>query len=586
MQHIGATTTTSVTWNFACPDWEQRLKNGRSLVPDLPLDDAEATRAISIFNKLCLPDVPGTPPMAEAAGDWFRDIVGAAFGSLEEVGNLLVRHVPEIFCLVPKKNSKTTGGAALAVVALLMNLRPRAELLLVGPTQEVADLALSQASGMIEADPEHYLPKRFHVRDHLKEIHDRTNGAVLKIKTFDMRVMTGSKPVVVIVDELHIMSQYGDASRVIGQIRGGLLPNPESLLLFITTQSDKPPAGTFKNELQHARGIRDGRITGVAARMLPILYEFPEHMQIDEAKPWRDPQNWPMVLPNLGRSITLDRLIADYASAQAKGIEEEARWASQHLNVEIGLAMHTDRWRGADYWLKQAFGKRHEKVLTLNELLDRSEVVIVGGDGGGDDDLLGMAVLGRDRETGDWLLWTHAWVDRDVLKLRPEIAERLRDFERDGDLTLIDGSTQDDLEDFADIVRDIYWRGLLPEKNGVGLDPAGVSALCDAIVARQVPQELLVGISQGYRFQPAIFAVTRKLKAGRLWHDGSAMMAWCVGNAKVVQKSNSISITKEVAGKAKIDPLIATFCAAFLMKDNPEAAVQYVEPYDPIGACC
>ncbi len=48
---------------------------------------------------------------------------------------------------------------------------------------------------MIEADPEGYLQKRFHVREHLKTIEDRNNGATLKIKTFDMRVMTGTKPV-------------------------------------------------------------------------------------------------------------------------------------------------------------------------------------------------------------------------------------------------------------------------------------------------------------------------------------------------------------------------------------------------------
>lgn len=557
----------------------ERLKAGRSLVPELPLDQIEATRAVNIFNKLCLPDVPGTPPMAEAAGEWFRDIVRAGFGSLgKDENGALVRHVSEIFCLVPKKNSKTTGGAAIAVTALLTNTRPRAELLLVGPTQDVADLAFRQASGMIEADPDEYLQKRFHIREHIKQIDDRTNGATLKVKTFDMRVMTGTKPTFVIVDELHIMSAFSYASRVIGQIRGGLLPNPESLLLFITTQSDTPPAGVFKGELQLARGIRDGRVVGPAARMLPILYEFPENMQTDEKKPWRDTAMWPMVLPNLGRSITLDRLAADYAAAQEKGIEEECRWASQHLNVEIGLALHTDRWRGADYWLPQA-----DKTLTLDALLDRSEVVVIGGDGGGDDDLLGMAVLGRDRETGDWLLWTHAWVDRALLKLRPEIAERLEDFERDGDLTLIDGSTQDDLDEFAEIVRDIYHRGLLPEKNSIGLDPAGITALIDAIVSCQVPQEMMVGINQGYRLQPAIFGLTRKLKAGRLWHDGGAMMAWCVGNAKAVQKGNSVSITKEVAGKAKIDPLIAAFNAVFLMAMNPQAALQYVEPYEPAG---
>ena len=211
-----------LTWDFACPDWIDRLKSGRSLVPELPIDTQEAERAVRIFNKLRLPDVPEQPAMEQAAGEWFRDIVRAAFGSLDRASGS--RAVSEIFALVPKKNSKTTGGAAIAVTAMLMNERPRAEMLLVGPTQDVADLAFQQAAGMIAADD--YLSKRFQLQEHLKTIHDRRNGAKLKIKTFDMRVMTGTKPVMVIVDELHVMSAYSYASRVIGQIRGGLLPNP------------------------------------------------------------------------------------------------------------------------------------------------------------------------------------------------------------------------------------------------------------------------------------------------------------------------------------------------------------------------
>jgi phage terminase large subunit-like protein len=552
-------------WNFACPDWVERLKSGRSLVPDLPLDQGEAERAVAIFNKLRLPDVPGQPLMADAAGQWFRDIVRAAFGSLDTATG--VRQVSEIFTLVPKKNSKTTGGAAIAITALLTNTRPHAEMLLVGPTQDVADLAFQQASGMIAADEEGYLQKRFHVREHLKVIEDRRNKASLKIKTFDMRVMTGSKPVAVIVDELHVMSAYSYASRVIGQIRGGLLPNPESLLIFITTQSDEPPAGVFRAELDYARGVRDGRITD-GVRMLPILYEFPEDMQTDKAKPWRDPNNWPMVLPNLGRSITIDRLVSDYKAAREKGEAEERRWASQHLNVEIGLALHANRWRGADYWLEAA-----DDMLTLDSLLDRSDVVTIGIDGGGLDDLLGLAVIGRCRTTRDWLLWGHAWCQKDVLTLRPEIAERLQDFAKDGDLTLCEDAIED-VQGVADIVERICKRGLLPEKDGIGLDPAGVTALVDEIVSRKVADELLRGISQGWRLMPAIQGTERKLKNGTLWHCGSRMMAWCVGNARTEQRGNAVLITKEVAGKAKIDPLVAAFNAVQLMSLNPQASMR------------
>ena len=332
-------------WNFACADWEQRLREGRSLVPDVPLFKDKADRAVRIFDKLCVPDIEGQPPFAVAAGEWFRDIVRVVFGSLDDEG---VRYVPEVFALVGKKNSKTTSGAGLMVTALLMNEVPWAEFLFIGPTQEIADLAFQQAAGMVEADPDGYLAKRFHVVDHKKTIRDRRNRAFVKVKTFDMKVMTGSKPIGVLIDELHVMGSIHYAARVVGQIRGALESKKNSFLLIITTQSDEPPAGVFKAELQYARGVRAGRI--VESRMLPLLYEFPETMQTDRSKPWADPTYWPMVMPNLGRSLHLDTMIAGYRAAKEKGEEEERRWASQHLNIEIGLALQSDNWVGADLW--------------------------------------------------------------------------------------------------------------------------------------------------------------------------------------------------------------------------------------------
>lgn len=560
---MGRPAQAALTWDFACPDWEQRLKDGRSLVPDLPLDEELAARAVAIFDNLRLPDVPGQPPLREAAGDWQRDIVRAAFGSLDRTTR--VRHVPEIFGMVPKKNSKTTGGAGIALTATLLNDRPNAELQLIGPTQEVANLAFDQVWGMIDADPEGYLQKRFHVRDHIKSIEDRLTGSELKIKTFDMKVTTGAKPIFVLLDELHLMSALSYASRVVGQIRGNMLANPESLLVIITTQSDQPPAGVFRTELQYARGVRDGRITD-QVRMLPILYEFPEALQRDPARPWMDPSTWHMVLPNLGRSITLDRLIADFAAAKEKGEEEVRRWASQHLNVEIGMGLHAERWRGADYF--EAASLEH---VTLEWIIGNCDVAVVGGDGGGLDDLYGLVVLGRVKETREWVSWTRAWAQSDVLERRKDIAERLRDFIADGDLVLCEHPTQD-IEEFAATVARLNEAGLLPESAAVGLDPQGITQLVDELVSRGVSDEQLTAVPQGYRLSGAIWAAERKLK-DRTWRPArQALMAWCVGNAKAEQRGNAVLITKETAGKAKIDPLMAAFNAVQLMSRNPEAA--------------
>jgi phage terminase large subunit-like protein len=123
-----------MAWCLACPDWQDRIRTGRSLVPDLPLDTIAADRAVAVFDRLRLPDVTGKPLLKDAAGDWFRDIVRALHGSVVN-GERMVR---EPFLLVPKKSSKTSYGAALMLTSLLINERPNAEFLLIAPTQPIA----------------------------------------------------------------------------------------------------------------------------------------------------------------------------------------------------------------------------------------------------------------------------------------------------------------------------------------------------------------------------------------------------------------------------------------------------------------
>lgn len=545
-------------WNFACPRWEDRLRAGKSLVPDLPLDADEAARAVGIFNKLRLPDVPDQPSMKEAAGEWQRDIVRSIFGSL--VGG--IRRVPELLVMVPKKSSKTTMGAAITLTAMLMNIRPRAEMIYIGPTQEVADLAFQQTVGMIEADE--YLTKRFHLAHHTKTITDRRNKARLKVKTFDMKVVTGSKPSFILLDELHLMATINGAGRIIGQIRGGMLPNPEAALVMITTQSDEPPAGAFDTELQYARGVRDGRVP--SSRLLPILYEFPMSMQRDGS--WADPANWHLVLPNLGRPVTLNQLIEGHKDSKEKGDIEERRWASQHLNVQIGIALHENRWPGVDFWEQAA-----NPAMTLDGLLADCDVATIGIDGGGLDDLLGLAVIGREKVTRRWLLWTKAWAHQIALQRRKEIAETLLDFAQDGDLVFCETPTQD-IEQVAQICVKVKESGLLPERMGIGLDKLGLPGLVDQLIESgfdvDANEGTITGISQGGYLNPAILGLERKLSDETMIHAGQAMMAWCVSNAKVELKGSSRAITKQAAGKGKIDPFIAALNAAMLMSRNPE----------------
>lgn len=551
-------------WNFACPDWFDRLQAGKSPIPDLPLDKEKADRGERIFSKLRLPDVDDKPLLRDACGQWFKDIVRVVMGSVDDDN---VRHVSEIFALVGKKNSKTTYSGGLILTLLLANKTPRAEILFVGPTQEIADTAFQAAVGMIEEDEEGFLQKRFHVMEHKKTIRDRVTKAFIKIKTFDMKVMTGSKPVIVLIDELHIMGSIHYASRVIRQIRGALVRRKDSLLIIISTQSDEQPAGAFKTELEYARGVRDGKITG-NVRMLPILYEFPEKWQVDEKnKPWADPRNWHLVMPNLGLSLDIDTMVADFEAEQHKGSESEIIWASQHLNVQVGMALHGDRWGGADFWLQASQPK-----VTLDFILERCEVCTAGADGGSLDDLFGLAIFGREKVTRRWYAWFHAWAHPIALERRKEIAERLRDFEKEGSLTISRDTTQH-LREIVAIISRVKSSGLFPEKSAIGIDPNNIAELVDELALAGIDTDKeMVRLRQGSWLASAVYGLERKLENGSICHDGSELMKWCVSNAKVERKGNADMITKQNAGIAKIDPLIAGIHAAILMSWNPEAS--------------
>lgn len=545
---------------FACPDWWEKLQAGDVPMADVPVNEEKAARVSAFFNRLRLPDVPGNPPMATACGDWFKTILIVFFASEDpETHRELVW---ELLCMVPKKNSKSTYVAALALTALYMEEAPNRQMLLVGPSQNISERCFEQAQGMIALDEK--LQLIFKVQDHLKTITRRKTGTALDVKTFDTTIVTGEIPVLTIIDELHELGKKAKAAKVMQQIRGGGITMVRGKLLMITTQSDEMPAGIWRSELEKARAIRDGK-GGKSPIMLPVLYEFPEEKQRDKDF-WRDRNNWHLVLPNLGLSINEEALEDDYENNGKVSKEAEQIWASQHLNIEIGVGLGGGAWPGADNWAECG-----DETLTIATLIQRSEVCVFGVDGGGKDDLYGLGIIGRERGTGRWLHVGRAWAQPIVFERRKEIRAALEDFQRAGHL-IIRESILDIVADIIDLVDQFEEAGLLPsESPAIGLDSSGIQQLLGELDARGYDDKRWIGVGQGYKLQPAILSMPHEISEGRLVHEGSDLMAWSVGNAKVDLRGSNYIMTKQSAGSAKIDPVIAMLNAAMLMYGNPEA---------------
>lgn len=588
---------TQPIWSTACPDWEERIVKGQSLIPFDPLFPAEAEAALAIFKRLRIVDAPGSPTMGEACRQWVFDFVASIFGAYDaETGRRLIQY---FFLLISKKNSKSTLAAGIMVTALVRNWRESGEFYILAPTKEIADNSYIPASDMVLADPD--------VKAILKPsagrvIEHRNTGAILKVIAADNETVSGKKTIGLLVDEKWLFGKRAGASNMLLEAMGGLASRPEGFVIDLSTQSDAPPAGVFKQTLDEFRDIRDGKV--VAPHKLPVLYEYPKNLLKDEQ--YLKPENWRITNPNLGASVD-ERYLADQlATAQRAGRAEVVGFLAKHLNVQIGQSLRADGWAGAMVWKRGAYQGMTSQQW-LEEILTTCEVITVGVDGGGLDDLLGVSIIGRERGTDRWLAWSHGLISTVGAWQRKKNAEDYLRFKKAGDLTvfrfghadeemidddpvmvdlLADVPAADadpkalppDIRYVVDLVMRIKGLGLLAQ---VGVDAAGIGAIVDALAKIGVTQDAdtLDAVRQGIAMMGAIKTVERKLADGSFRHGAQELLGWCVGNLVIVPTATAMRVGRDESGFGKVDPLMALFNAAHLMCLNPQ-----VEPKLDIAA--
>lgn len=544
-------------WTTACPDWEERIVAKQSLMPCEPLFPQVADVAERIFKELILVDVMGSPKMGDVTLPWVLEFVRAIFGAYDP--NTKRRLIREFFLLISKKNTKSTIAAGVMLVALLLNDRLSAELIILAPTKEVADNSFNPIRDFIRADEE--LSAMINVSEHTKTVTHLGTGATLKVIAAESNAAAGKKASIILIDEVWLFGKRANAESMFREAKGGLASRPEGCVIYLSTMSDEVPCGVFKQLLDYARDVRDGIKEDKG--FLPLVYEFPKYLV--EAGEHLKPENFYITNPNLGASVDLEYLISEFKKVQDAGEESLRDFLAKHLNIEIGMNLRANRWAGAEYWNKQ------KHVFGLDQIIEQSEVITMGIDGGGLDDLLGFAVLGRlKKDPRIWWLWNHAWANKTALERRKENIPKYQDFEKEGALTIVD-RVGDDIDQLAAIAKKVYDSGKL---NKIGLDPLGLGGLLDGLLEVGIPEDSMFAVPQGFKLQGYILTTERKLAEGNLYHAGQQMMTWCAGNARVVMVGNGMRITKQDSGIGKIDPLIATFNAVALMSMNPEPSTK------------
>ena len=232
-------------WSTACVDWAARLQARESIIPP-PIFPEQAELALDVFKQLKIVDAPGSPTFGESCAEWVFDLVRSIFGAYDaENGRRLI---VEWFILIPKKNSKSTIAAGIMMTAVILNWRQSAEFSILAPTIEVANNSFAPSRDMVRHDKD--LDALMQVQTHVKTISHRQSNATLKVVAADSNTVGGKKSVGTLVDELWLFGKQANAENMLREAIGGLASRPEGFVIYLTTQSDDPPAGVFKQKLQ------------------------------------------------------------------------------------------------------------------------------------------------------------------------------------------------------------------------------------------------------------------------------------------------------------------------------------------------
>ena len=447
------------------------------------------------------------------------------------------RVVREVVLYVPRKFSKTTSTASLAIYDVLYG-DANAECYTGANSSDQAKKCFDVIRGCFRRlDPKE---RRYTVNEQQIKSRRRDRSAFAQCLTANARTKDGLNASTVIMDEF---SQAKDSELLtVLTTSMGVRENP--LTAIITTASDVFD-GPFYEMLQGYKAVLLGEYEDDT--VFAHLFE----PDIDDAED--DERTWYKVHPHLGVTVSINFYRQEYKKALRDGAEAMLAFRTKLLNVYAENEQRS--------WISSTLARHISKPMAIDALRGRPDAMVAIDLSESDD--FSAVILGIYDAAGKiFNFHTAYFFPSGALPGHPN--EKLyRTWADRGYLHLTDG----DVIDYAAIVNYVLYLNQHARILGIGYDPWKSQEVINMLAASGAGN-VIKGIRQTYgTFTAPVESFEHGAKTGYIFINDNPINAYCFGNA--VLDSDRLENCKPIKRKhnQKIDGVITKLMCLRLFID-------------------
>lgn len=455
-----------------------------------------------------------------------------------------IRKYTDVYLQIPKKNSKTTMAAMIALDNAVNDAVQGGQIYFAGYSIDTADLCFKFSKRMLEAMMGLYPSVKDVVNLWSHSIEFKRMATFLKKVSSDAKNLEGKGARCAIIDEVHTHPN----DMVIENMRSGMALYNDPLMVQITTPGhDKmEPCPAYPKYL-HCRDVLAGIVEN--DRLFAMLWEP------DDDDDWNDEKIWAKANPNIGISPKWDFLRSEYKNAKTQGGTKEVSFKIKHL----GMWVDSDSvWLSDDIWMEnqQTFPDDLPDVayggVDLSMTTDFSAVVWNHPQEVEVETINDEGIPITTIQTIKWIRWVYYMSEE---RLRNHKMEDIRQWARQGHIKVSPGRTIDykmikkDILDYAD-------RYKIP------------IVFYDRYNANEIVSDL---VDEGINMQPLAQTahylnvptqeLAKSVLEGRLQHGNNPVTRWQMKNVRILEDGNkNIKIGKKQS-KGSVDGIVAAVMA-------------------------